>query len=66
LVEVVDLVGLSVLVRLLGLESLLLLVLMLTRSARDSLCDGGSVEGVLTFTLACLEEDDAFGDAGDG
>jgi hypothetical protein len=63
LVEVATIVRLRVLV---GLLSLLLLVLLLARSARNGLCDCGGVEGVLTFTLACLEEDDTFGDVGNG
>jgi hypothetical protein len=66
LVKVVDIFGLGVLISLLVLESLLLLVLMLTRSMRNSICDCGSIEGVLTFALACLEEDNALGDTGDG
>jgi hypothetical protein len=55
-----------VLVGLLVLVALLLLVLVLVGSAGNGVCDCGSVEGILSFALTRLEEDDAFGDAGDG
>ena len=64
LIEVIpDFVGWGILVWLLAL---LLLKLTLTRSARHGGSRCGSVESVLSFTLACLEEDDASGNAGDG
>jgi len=46
--------------------TLLLLILMLARLARHGGCGCCCVCGVLSFPLACLEQDNAFGDAGDG